>query len=160
MAVALVSVCAAQSCGSTVTCSRQTSTPIGDIYIRHTSQNPAERPSRRCKVRKWLKVKRHLEGRAKQERQRVRKSLGPLRSLAVQPKTRARYDNARDKFCASLRSNQLLLPRVRSKMDVYAILLSLRQSLDRGAGYGWVFSVAASATNLVRFLFITELAGQ
>ena len=41
-----------------------------------------------------------------------------------------------------------------------AILFSLRQSLDPGDGYGWVYSVAASATSLVRFLFITELAGQ
>jgi hypothetical protein len=35
-----------------------------------------------------------------------------------------------------------------------AILLSLRQSLDPGDGYGWVYSVAASAMNLVHFLFI------
>jgi len=41
-----------------------------------------------------------------------------------------------------------------------AILLSLRQSLDPGDGYGWVYSVAASAMNLVHFLFIAELAGQ
>ena len=41
-----------------------------------------------------------------------------------------------------------------------AILLSSRQSLDPGDGYGWVYSLAAFATNLVHLLFITELAGQ
>ena len=34
------------------------------------------------------------------------------------------------------------------------------QSLDPGDGYGWVYFLAAFATNLVHLLFITELAGQ
>ena len=41
-----------------------------------------------------------------------------------------------------------------------AMLLSSWQSLDPGDGFGWVYSVAAVATNLVHLSFITELAGQ
>ena len=63
------------------------------------------------------KVKKHLEGRTKQERCKIRKDMGSLKSLTVQPKTRARYDQARDKFYSFLKLNSLLLPRQRSEMD-------------------------------------------
>ena len=55
-------------------------------------------------------VKSHLEGRSKQERARARQNLGTLRDLTVQPKTRKRYTDAREKFYAYLRTNDLSTP--------------------------------------------------
>ena len=60
----------------------------------------------------------HLEGRTQKERQQVRKNLGSLRSLTVQPKTRQRYEKARDRFYQFLDSNQLVIPKKRQAMDV------------------------------------------
>lgn len=59
----------------------------------------------------------HLEGRSKKERQQVRKRMGSLKSLTIQPRTRARYDNAKKKFYAFLTANQLELPRQLTQMD-------------------------------------------
>ena len=63
------------------------------------------------------KSKKHLEGRSKQQRQRVRKQLGPLKNLTIQPRTRARYDKAKQKFYHFLDTNSLSLPRERSQLD-------------------------------------------
>ena len=46
------------------------------------------------------KVTRHVEGRTKDQRAKVRKNLGSLKQLTVQPETRARYEAARKKFYA------------------------------------------------------------
>ena len=56
------------------------------------------------------KVKKHLEGRTIEERQKVRKRLGSLKSLTVQPATRARYENARKAFYKFLFDNNLTIP--------------------------------------------------
>lgn len=63
------------------------------------------------------KVKKHLEGRTKQERKKVRKQLGSLKKLTVQPRTRARYDAAKHKFFDFLNINSLQLPRKRMAID-------------------------------------------
>ena len=63
------------------------------------------------------KNQKRLEGRSKQERQKVRKQMGTLRSLTIQPRTRARYDKAKDKFYSFLRANDLQLPREYSQLD-------------------------------------------
>ena len=44
------------------------------------------------------KSKKHLEGRNKQQRKQVRKQLGTLKSLTIQPRTRVRYDKAKKRF--------------------------------------------------------------
>ena len=64
-----------------------------------------------------VKVAKHLEGRTKAERQRVRKNLGSLKQLTVQPSTRARYTNARKKFYKYLHHNSISIPRQREHLD-------------------------------------------
>lgn len=63
------------------------------------------------------KVARHVEGRTEAQRAKVRRTLGPLRQLTVQPKTRARYTAARTKFYTFLEEEQLQLPRRREALD-------------------------------------------
>ena len=58
-----------------------------------------------------------LEGRTKQERQKIRKQMGPLHSLTVQPRTRARYEKARNRFYDFLTQNRLDIPRSKPQMD-------------------------------------------
>ena len=53
----------------------------------------------------------NLEGRSKEERAQQRQNLGTLKQLAIQPKTRKRYQAAREKFYAYLQENHLDLPR-------------------------------------------------
>lgn len=62
-------------------------------------------------------MKQHVEGRSKAERQAVRKQLGPLSRLTVQPKTRARYSKALDKFFFYLRERELQLPTRKGLLD-------------------------------------------
>eukprot|EP00435_Cladocopium_sp_Y103_P065123 s76_g27.t1 len=63
------------------------------------------------------KGQKRLEGRNQRERQRVRKQMGTLKQLTIQPKTRVRYDKAKTRFYAFLQLNKLDLPRERSQMD-------------------------------------------
>jgi site-specific recombinase XerD len=63
------------------------------------------------------KVTKHLEGHTKEARSKVRKNLGSLKQLTVQPKTRARYENARKKFYTFLNKENLELPRKRDQLD-------------------------------------------
>ena len=63
------------------------------------------------------KGRKHLEARSQKERQKVRKQLGSLKSLTLQPRTRARYDKAKGKFYNFLSSNSIELPHQRSQMD-------------------------------------------
>lgn len=60
-----------------------------------------------------------LEGRSREERINIRKQLGSLRSLTVQPATKRRYNEAVDKFLVFLRSEGLELPRERAKLDLF-----------------------------------------
>ena len=43
--------------------------------------------------------------------------MGSLKDLTIQPRTRARYDKAKQKFYAFLADNNLHLPRLKSKLD-------------------------------------------
>ena len=63
------------------------------------------------------KSKKHLEGRTQQQRQAVRKQMGTLKSLTIQPRTRARYDKAKQRFYAFLDDNGLDLPAKRTQLD-------------------------------------------
>ena len=63
------------------------------------------------------KVKQHLEARTKAQRVEVRKNLGTLKQLSVQPQTRLRYTRARQKFYHFLRENSLALPNKRDQLD-------------------------------------------
>eukprot|EP00438_Fugacium_kawagutii_P001214 Skav223410 [mRNA] locus=scaffold350:129381:138122:- [translate_table: standard] len=63
------------------------------------------------------KVTPHVEGRSKQERQAIRKQLGPLKSLTVQPRTRDRYNKALAKFFSYLKERDCQLPRQRAHLD-------------------------------------------
>ena len=62
-------------------------------------------------------VKRHLEGKSQQERVQIRKGLGSLRSLTVQPSTRQRYDKALERFFRYLDEHHLVLPKEGSRLD-------------------------------------------
>ena len=64
--------------------------------------------------------KRHLEANSKEERIKIRKQMGSLHSLTVQPATRARYDKALAGFFAYLRSVGQELPREKRLMDGFA----------------------------------------
>ena len=63
------------------------------------------------------KGQKHLEGKSQRERQKVRKKLGSLKSLTIQPRTRVRYDKAKDKFYDFLSQNGLQIPRAKWQMD-------------------------------------------
>ena len=54
--------------------------------------------------------KRHLEGATQEERAKIRKQLGPLKTLTVQPVTRKRYDKALEAFFSYLKQEKLILP--------------------------------------------------
>eukprot|EP00438_Fugacium_kawagutii_P005643 Skav219560 [mRNA] locus=scaffold886:2956:8420:- [translate_table: standard] len=56
-------------------------------------------------------------GRTKEERARIRQSLGSLQSLTVQPRTKQRYELARQKFYQFLRDSNLQLPTKREALD-------------------------------------------
>ena len=62
-------------------------------------------------------AKKHVEGRTKEERIKVRKQLGPLKGLTVQPGTRARYDKALEKFSSWLQREGLSLPTAKIHLD-------------------------------------------
>ena len=64
------------------------------------------------------KVRQHLEGRTKEERIKVRKDLGTLKELTVQPQTRARYEAARSDFYGFLSDNDLKLPASGHSLDL------------------------------------------
>ena len=64
------------------------------------------------------KVKQHLEGRNKAERIRIRKDLGPLKNLTVQPQTRKRYETARKDFYQFIADNNLRIPERTYDLDV------------------------------------------
>ena len=63
------------------------------------------------------KGQKHLEGRTQQQRIKVRKQMGTLKQLTVQPKTRQRYDRAKNRFYDFLSANGLDIPRQKAKLD-------------------------------------------
>ena len=62
--------------------------------------------------------KRHLEAPTQEGRARVRKQLGTLKSLTVQPVTRARYSQAKEDFYAWLQAEGLRLPHSAYHLDL------------------------------------------
>ena len=62
--------------------------------------------------------KRHLEAATASERAKIRKRMGSLKSLTVQPVTRARYEKARSDFYAWLQKEQLYLPSSAYQLDL------------------------------------------
>ena len=58
-----------------------------------------------------------LEVRSKEDRKKVRKTLGTLKSLTVQPRTKQRYQEGLKLFFTYLKNEQLELPKQRDKMD-------------------------------------------
>ena len=58
-----------------------------------------------------------LEGGTEQERAKMRKQLGSLKGLTVQPSTRKRYDKAVDGFLQFLKSENLHLPTDKRRLD-------------------------------------------
>lgn len=61
--------------------------------------------------------KRHLEAHTQEARAKQRKQLGSLKSLTVQPVTRARYDQALNDFFQYLKDENLVLPSQTRLMD-------------------------------------------
>lgn len=64
-----------------------------------------------------VKAMKHVEGRSKDERIKVRKQLGSLKNLTVQPGTKRRYEKAREKFYSFLHQSNLSIPRKREALD-------------------------------------------
>ena len=64
------------------------------------------------------KVAKHLEGRTREERIRVRKTLGTLKDLTIQPQTRRRYEKARQDFYQFLQHNNLSIPSQTHPLDL------------------------------------------
>ena len=54
---------------------------------------------------------------SKEERKKVRKNLGSLKQLTVQPKTKERYQEGLNLFFAYLKREGLTLPKMREQMD-------------------------------------------
>ena len=67
-------------------------------------------------AKKGLKLK---PGHSKEDRKQLRKTLGSLRSLTVQPITRKRYDESLQHFYDYLAREGLDLPSKRDKMDQF-----------------------------------------
>ena len=67
-------------------------------------------------AKKGLKLK---PGHSKEDRKQLRKTLGSLRSLTVQPITRKRYDEGLQHFYDYLAREGLDLPSKRDKMDQF-----------------------------------------
>ena len=63
------------------------------------------------------KAQQALEARTKEGRKKVRKQLGSLRSLTVQPITKVRYQAGLDQFFLYLDKENLKLPSKRERMD-------------------------------------------
>ena len=63
------------------------------------------------------KGQKRLEGKSQEQRKQVRKQMGSLKSLTIQPKTRVRYERAKDKFYAFLDKNDLSLPKKKHLLD-------------------------------------------
>ena len=58
-----------------------------------------------------------IEGRNQQQRMKVRKQLGTLKGLTVQPRTRERYQTCLDKFIDWLAGEGLVLPKRAQALD-------------------------------------------
>ena len=81
--------------------------------------------------------------RTKEERKQVRKTLGTLKSLTVQPITKTRYKNSLDLFFEHLRREGLSLPTRRDAMDsLISDYLELMWSQGEGRAMASTFLAA------------------
>ena len=64
--------------------------------------------------KKGLKI---IQGQTKEGRKQLRKSLGTLKSLTVQPRTKVRYAEGLEEFFTYLEKEGLVLPTKRQEMD-------------------------------------------
>ena len=95
--------------------------PLG-IHINilgiHINKAESSRPSESAPCQEEMgKKKAQLEAKTREERIEQRRRQGTLRSLAVQPATKRRYDAAMNRFLDFLKYEQIPLPKERSKMD-------------------------------------------
>ena len=93
------------------------------------------------------KIKLHYEGRTREQRIAVRKNLGSLKSLTVQPQTRARYETARRLFYQFIFDNQLTIPTQPHALD---LLLAdyLEHLWSTGEGRGRAADTLAAVQDL------------
>lgn len=81
--------------------------------------------------------KRHLEGQNDEERAKIRKQLGSLKQLTVQPVTRARYVKAREEFYEWLAHENLVLPTSAFQLDlVVSDYLEHLWAIGKGRSFG------------------------
>ena len=83
-------------------------------YAPKPSRPPLEAAHPKEMGKKAAKV---MEGRSQQQRIKVRKQLGSLKGLTVQPRTRERYQSRLDKFVDWLAGEGLTLPKRVQAMD-------------------------------------------
>ena len=93
------------------------------------------------------KVKQHLEGRSKEERIQVRKSLGTLKSLTVQSQTRTRYERAKQQFYKFLFDNDLKVPSQSHGLDL-VVAEYLEHLWSSGEGRGKASDTLAAIQDL------------
>jgi integrase len=81
--------------------------------------------------------KRHLEASTPTERAKMRKELGTLKSLTVQPLTRSRYVKAREAFYDCLKEEHIALPSSSYQLDlVVSDYLEALWALGKGRSEG------------------------
>eukprot|EP00438_Fugacium_kawagutii_P021703 Skav224769 [mRNA] locus=scaffold1604:630943:636934:- [translate_table: standard] len=88
-----------------------------DVMLNAPSQQQVKYQRLRGFVQSSAMPKRVLEANTAAERAQQRRRLGSLRSLTVQPATKARYNQAVDKFLAFLNLNKVTLPKNRDHLD-------------------------------------------
>eukprot|EP00435_Cladocopium_sp_Y103_P065549 s527_g27.t1 len=85
--------------------------------------------------------------RSKEERKEVRKNLGTLKSLTVQPQTRLRYERARADFYSFLHENALVIPKQPHGLD--CLLADFIEHLwSSGEGRGKAADTVAAVQDL------------
>ena len=76
-----------------------------------------------------------LEGSTQEERAKIRRQMGSLRQLTVQPATRRRYDKAVDRFLDFLKKENMTLPGSKAKLDpIVCDYLEVLWSTGEGRG--------------------------
>ena len=97
------------------------------------------------------KSRSHLEGRSKADRQAQRRRLGPLRTLTVQSKTRARYDKAMERYRNFLREESRPYPRDAAGQD-YVLSHYIEHLWETGEGRALACDSVAAVQDFHPFL--------
>ncbi len=93
----------------------------------HDVESSRQAQSAPCQKTMGKVAKKHVEGRTKEDRIKVRKKLGPLKNLTVQPGTRSRYEKALAKFSSWLKVEGFILPH--SKLHIDSLVSDYVESL-------------------------------